>query len=438
MVFPVVDGMRSLELGNPGPMRQRLNQLVLAGAKVATFGLLTEYIDEPTEHVGEHLALLDDAGARIATVEVVASVTLPAGAVTWDMVEAEGEGDGTVAEWRAGHADFWATEGVTLTDATELHWIRFRLVDPRPPVLRSTAGDLGLPEGFRHRYTGKVRELFETPTGELLFVASDRISAYDWVLPTEIPGKGAVLTAMSRWWFAQLADIVDNHMTAEPPPPSVAERAMVCRPLDMLPVECVARGYLSGSGLADYRRTGAVCGNPLPAGLVDGSQLPEPIFTPATKAELGEHDENVDFAAVTRTVGHADAELLRDLTLACYRRGEELARERGIILADTKFEFGRMKVPPQDAAAIRNTAIVLADEVLTPDSSRFWPADRWDPGQPGGQPSYDKQYVRDWLTSPEAAWDRQGPPPPLPQEVVARTRDLYLQALRQLTGRDLG
>jgi phosphoribosylaminoimidazole-succinocarboxamide synthase len=284
--------------------------------------------------------------------------------------------------------------------------------------------------GYEHIYSGKVRDLYRAPDGALLFVASDRISAYDWVLPTTIPDKGAILTALSLWWFERVADLVGNHVLSTDVPAEVAGRAMLCRPLDMFPVECVARGYLTGSGLVEYRRTGEVCGVPLPAGLVDGSRLPEPIFTPATKAELGTHDENVDFATVAASVGAADAEQLRRLTLAVYGRAEAIARERGIIVADTKFEFGRPAGQP-------DAPILLADEVLTPDSSRFWPADAWQPGRPGGQPSYDKQYVRDWLTSPASGWDRTGSdaPPALPHEVVARTRELYVRAYEQLTGR---
>lgn len=433
MSFPVVDGLRSLELGTPGEMRSRLNALVLAGRKVATFGLVTEYRDEgePHEHVGERLALLDDAGTRVATVEVVDVRPTRVGEVTWAMVEAEGEGDASVADWRAGHDRFWQGEGEPpLADDTELLWFRFRVVDPVLPTHRSTAGDLGLPEGYRGLYSGKVRDLFTTPDGALLFVASDRISAFDWVLPTEIPEKGAVLTQLSLWWFDRVGDLVGNHVLPGEVPSAVAARAMRCHPLDMLPVECVARGYLTGSGLVEYRQSGEVCGVALPEGLVDGSRLPEPIFTPATKAELGSHDENVDFETVAATVGPDDAAVLRDTTLAIYQRAEAIARERGIILADTKFEFGRAKGDPR-------APILLADEVLTPDSSRFWPADQWRPGRPGGQPSYDKQYVRDWLTSPESGWDRGGstPPPPLPDAVVARTRDLYIQAYEQLTGR---
>ncbi|MEO8107750.1 MAG: phosphoribosylaminoimidazolesuccinocarboxamide synthase [Actinomycetes bacterium] len=274
-------------------------------------------------------------------------------------------------------------------------------------------------------YSGKVRDLYEYPDGSLLFVASDRMSAYDWVLPTTIPDKGRILTAMTIWWFEQLADLVPNHLLSVEVPDAVAGRSMVTQRLDMFPVECVARGYLTGSGLTDYQAYGAVCGNALPDGLVDGSRLPEAIFTPATKADLGEHDENVDFEAVVKTVGEDDAEALRALTLRVYARAESIARERGIIVADTKFEFGRHP---------DTSEIVLADEVLTPDSSRFWPVDLWQPGH--AQPSFDKQYVRDWLTSPTSGWDRGSgdTPPPLPDAVVEQTRAKYVEAYERLTG----
>jgi phosphoribosylaminoimidazole-succinocarboxamide synthase len=280
--------------------------------------------------------------------------------------------------------------------------------------------------GVRPAYSGKVRDLYEYPDGRLLFVASDRMSAYDWVLPTTIPDKGRILTEMTLWWFEQLGDLVPNHLLSLEVPEAVAGRSMVTQRLHMFPVECVARGYLTGSGLTDYQATRSVCGNPLPAGLVDGSRLPEPIFTPATKAELGEHDENVDFNAVVDTVGLEDAEALRSLTLQVYSKAEVVARERGIIVADTKLEFGRNPLTAE---------IVLADEVLTPDSSRFWPADLWEPGHP--QPSFDKQYVRDWLTSPASGWDRHSgePPPPLPDDVVEQTRAKYVEAFERLTGR---
>ncbi len=292
--------------------------------------------------------------------------------------------------------------------------------------------------GYTHEYSGKVRDLYRAPDGALLFVASDRISAYDWVLPTTIPDKGAILTQLSLWWFDQLADLVGNHVLSTDVPTAVEGRAMLCRALSMFPVECVARGYLTGSGLVEYRATGQVCGVALPDGLVDGDRLPEPIFTPATKADLGDHDENVDFAAVVATVGETDAQELRRLTLAVYGRAEAVARDRGLILADTKLEFGR---PTGDdvrgTGAGTEVGILLADEVLTPDSSRFWPAEAWQPGRPGGQPSYDKQFVRDWLTSPASGWDRHSgeAPPALPSEVVEGTRALYVQAYERLTGR---
>lgn len=282
-------------------------------------------------------------------------------------------------------------------------------------------------DGWKHVYSGKVRDLYEPldGSGTVLVVASDRISAYDHVLSTPVPDKGRILTGLSLWWFERLADLVPNHVVSLDVPAAVAGRAMICTRLEMYPVECVARGYLTGSGLTEYRAARAVCGVPLPAGLEDGSRLPEPIFTPATKAELGEHDENVTFEQVAATIGADDASRLRVLTLAVYRRAEELARERGIVLADTKLEFGR------DAAG----AVVLGDEVLTPDSSRFWPADGWRPGR--AQPSFDKQFVRDWLTSAASGWDRASdtPPPPLPDEVVARTRARYVEAYERLTGR---
>ncbi len=279
-------------------------------------------------------------------------------------------------------------------------------------------------EGARHLHSGKVRDLYELADGNLLMVASDRISAYDVVLSPTIPDKGEILTRMSLWWFDQLSDLTPNHVLSTDVPPEVSGRAVVCERLDMVPVECVARGYLAGSGLVDYRRDGAVCGVELPAGFVEGSRLPAAIFTPATKADLGEHDENVPYAAVVETVGDDVAAELRALTLALYSRGEATARQRGIIVADTKVEFGRRF----------DGTLVLADEVLTPDSSRFWPADRWRPGR--SQPAYDKQRVRDWLTSPAADWDRAAgsPPPELPPSVVEQTRATYVEAYERLTG----
>jgi phosphoribosylaminoimidazole-succinocarboxamide synthase len=282
-------------------------------------------------------------------------------------------------------------------------------------------------EGLAHVHSGKVRDLYRTPDGNLVMVASDRISAFDYVLDSVIPDKGRILLAMSMWWFDQLADLVPNHVISIDDaviPTEWRGRALLCRSLDMVPVEAVARGYLTGSGLLDYRATGAVCGIDLPAGLVDGDKLPEPIFTPASKAALGEHDENVSYAAVEAQVGAETAAELRDLTLRIYARASEIAGQRGILLADTKFEFGR------DAEG----TLVLGDEVLTPDSSRFWPADLWEPGR--AQPSYDKQYVRDWLLSAESGWDRHSgdAPPALPDDVVAATRARYVEAYERLTG----
>ena len=279
-------------------------------------------------------------------------------------------------------------------------------------------------DGAVHVHSGKVRDLYELPEGRLLMVASDRISAFDHVLETTIPDKGAVLTRMSLWWFDQLEPVVANHVLSTDVPAAVQGRAVVCERLDMFPVECVARGYLTGSGLLDYRATGEVCGIPLPDGLEDGSRLPEPLFTPATKAALGDHDENVSYDEVARVIGPDEAARLRQLTLQVYAHAELLARERGILLADTKLEFG----------ARADGTVVLADEVLTPDSSRFWPAADWQPGRP--QRSFDKQVVRDWLTSPASGWDRASgePPPPLHADVVERTRSSYLEAYQRLTG----
>ncbi|WP_188113318.1 phosphoribosylaminoimidazolesuccinocarboxamide synthase [Nocardioides humilatus] len=281
--------------------------------------------------------------------------------------------------------------------------------------------------GARHVHSGKVRDLYELTegphAGKLLMVASDRLSIFDFVLETTIPDKGEILTRTSLWWFDQLKDLVPHHIVSTDVPAEVAGRAVICDNLAMYPVECVARGYLTGSGLLDYNASGEVCGIALPPGLVDGSRLPAPIFTPATKADLGDHDENVSYDAVVTTVGPEIAAQLRDLTLAVYGRAEQIARERGIILADTKFEFGD-----------RGGEMVLADEVLTPDSSRYWPADQWEPGRT--QPSYDKQIVRNWALSAESGWDKASgeAPPPLPQEVIDRTRSRYVEAYELLTG----
>jgi phosphoribosylaminoimidazole-succinocarboxamide synthase len=285
-------------------------------------------------------------------------------------------------------------------------------------------------EGATHLHSGKVRDLYRLDDGHLLMVASDRISAYDFVLDSTIPDKGEILTRMSLWWFAQLADLVPHHVLSTDVPEQVKGRAVVCEELAMYPVECVARGYLTGSGLLDYQARGEVCGIKLPQGLLDGSRLPEPVFTPATKAALGDHDENVSFEAVVGDVGPEVAVRLRELTLAVYARAEGIARERGIILADTKLEFGSRL----DHDGRLSGDIVLADEVLTPDSSRFWPADEWEPGR--AQASYDKQIVRNWLTSPASGWDRSSGdrPPPLPEEIVERTRSRYVEAFELLTG----
>ncbi len=272
---------------------------------------------------------------------------------------------------------------------------------------------------------GKVRRLYRLPDqpGRLLMVATDRISAYDHVLTPGVPGKGAILTSMSLWWFDQLADIVDNHLVGLDVPAEVAGRAMVVEELDMFPVECVVRGYLTGSGWAEYQGHRSVCGIRLPDGLQVRSRLEEPIFTPAVKAPRGEHDENIDYLRLVKLVGPEVAAQLRSLSLQIYQRAEEIARKRGIILADTKFEFGRRA----------DGTIVLADEVLTPDSSRFWDAESWQPGK--GADSFDKQYVRDWLTK-ESGWDRASDqePPALPDEVVKATSRRYEEAWARLTG----
>jgi phosphoribosylaminoimidazole-succinocarboxamide synthase len=281
--------------------------------------------------------------------------------------------------------------------------------------------------GLVHLHTGKVRDLYQNEAGDLVMVASDRMSAFDWVLQTEIPDKGRVLTQLSLWWFDKLADLVPNHVLSTELPPGApadwAGRTLICKSLRMMPVECVARGYLTGSGLTEYNESRTVCGLGLPEGLTDGSELPGPIFTPATKAAVGEHDENVSYEEVARQVGAESAAQLRQATLAVYSRARDIARARGIILADTKFEFG-----------YEGDTLILADEVLTPDSSRFWPADQWEPGH--AQPSFDKQFVRDWLTSSESGWVRasEQPPPPLPQIVTDATRAKYIEAYERLTG----
>ena len=287
-----------------------------------------------------------------------------------------------------------------------------------------SAGPVGALPGLRHLYSGKVREIYQADDGVLLLVASDRISAFDYVLETPIPDKGKILTRLSEWWFARLGDIVPNHLVTAPVPPELAGRTMACRPLQMVPVECVARGYLTGSGLTDYRRDGAVAGVILPPGLTDGSPLPAPLFDPDSKAPQGQHDENLTRSELTALVGQDTAAELERITLAVYQRGADVAAGRGIIVADTKIELGF-----DDAGVLR-----LADEVLTPDSSRFWPAESWQPGR--SQISYDKQFVRDWLTSRESGWDRNGgeAPPPLPDRVIEQTRQTYVTAYERITG----
>lgn len=279
---------------------------------------------------------------------------------------------------------------------------------------------------YRHLASGKVRELYRIDDDHLLFVASDRISAYDFVLGTPIPDKGRILTAMSVFYFGLLD--TPNHLAGPPDDPripaEVLGRALVVHSLDMMPVECVARGYLTGSGLLDYQATGAVCGIALPPGMVEASRFDHPLFTPATKAEMGAHDENISFDRVVGLVGATRAEQLRDLTLDIYNRAADHARGRGVILADTKFEFG----------VDRDGRLVLADEVLTPDSSRYWPADTYREGVV--QPSFDKQFVRNWLTGPESGWDRNGdtPPPPLPRDIADATRERYIEAYERISG----
>jgi phosphoribosylaminoimidazole-succinocarboxamide synthase len=267
--------------------------------------------------------------------------------------------------------------------------------------------------GWTHLRTGKVRDLYTNDKNELLIVASDRISAFDWVLPTEIPNKGKLLTQISLFWFELLSDIVPNHVISTDVPATVVGRAVIAKPLQMFAIECVARGYLTGSGWVEYKSNQEVCGNKLPAGLTDGSKLPESIFTPATKAEIGDHDININFAQAAEIVGKEDATELKRLTLALYERAKEYAALKDIILVDTKFEFGR------DASG----TITLGDEALTPDSSRFWDQDRT---------SFDKQYLRDYLAN---VWDKESEPPTIPQEIVEKTAARYEEALFRLTGK---
>ena len=287
--------------------------------------------------------------------------------------------------------------------------------------------------GYTHVYSGKVRDLYAPVEADgtvvpdrLLLVASNRLSAYDWMMSPEIPDKGAVLTRLSLWWFDQLSDLVPNHVVSTDVPDEVADRAVLVRKLDMLKVEAIARAYLTGGGLEEYREKGSVSGVELPDGLVDGSKLPQPVFTPTTKAPVGQHDLPMTPAEVDAELGPEVAGEVSRLTRAILARGNEIASARGILIADTKVEFG---VSPDGSGGL-----VLADEVLTPDSSRFWPADLWEPGHP--QPSYDKQFVRDWLTSDASGWDRKSgeAPPELPQDVVEQTRAKYVEAYERLTG----
>jgi phosphoribosylaminoimidazole-succinocarboxamide synthase len=275
---------------------------------------------------------------------------------------------------------------------------------------------------LEHLSSGKVRDIYAVGEDRLLLVASDRISTYDVVHPTPIPDKGKVLTGLTAFWLERTGGICPNHLiSCTDVPEEFRGRAMLVERLEMAPVECVVRGYITGSGWKDYQATGAVCGIELPEGLRESDQLPEPIFTPATKAEVGDHDENVDFDRAAEIIGDRELlEELRRLSIAVYELGAAHARERGIILADTKFEFGRRS----------DGTIVLGDEVLTPDSSRFWPADGYEPGH--GQPSFDKQYVRDWASG--SGWDKTPPAPALPDDVIARTRELYVDAYERITG----
>ena len=275
-------------------------------------------------------------------------------------------------------------------------------------------------DGWTHFQSGKVRDLHRDANGEILLVASDRISAYDWIMPTVIPDKGAILTKLSLFWFEKLSEITSHHVISNEVPAAVKGRAIICKPLTIFPVECVVRGYLAGSGWVEYQKNSEVCGVPLISGLLDGSKLAEPIFTPATKAAVGDHDENISLEQAKEIVGEEIGEELSARSIKIYNFANEFARERGIIIADTKFEFGR------DESGV----IHLADEVLTPDSSRFWPLSSWKPGST--QLSYDKQFLRDWLTA--SGWDRSSPPPELPEEIVEKTRERYLEAYFTITG----
>lgn len=293
---------------------------------------------------------------------------------------------------------------------------------PRRPcgiVPGVTSADNDAPQ-FTLEHSGKVRDVYAAGENELLLVASDRISVYDVVLPTPVPDKGAILTKLSLWWFDQLADLLPNHVISTEVPAEFAGRAIRVRRLKMVPVECIARGYLVGLGLEQYRESGAVCGVPLPPGLVEADKLAHPIFTPTTKESVGVHDAPMTFAEVAELLGGDVAEELRQVTLAVYRRGAALAAERGVLVADTKLELGWSN----------DGSLVLADEVLTPDSSRFWPSDEWQPGR--AQHSYDKQYVRDWAAG--TGWDKRAPGPEVPEDVIAATRARYVEVYERLTG----
>ncbi len=274
--------------------------------------------------------------------------------------------------------------------------------------------------GWTHLRTGKVRDLYSNDKNEILLVASDRVSAFDWVMPTAIPNKGAVLTQLSLFWFELLEDIIPNHIISVDVAAVVEDRAVIVQPLQMFDIECVARGYLTGSRSSEYQSNSAVCGNSLPSGLLDGSKLPTTIFTPATKAAVGDHDINIDFETTVQSIGADDAIALKDLTTRLYNTAADFAQERGIILADTKFEFGRNA----------KGEIILGDEALTPDSSRFWELSTWSPG--GAQASFDKQFLRDYLVS--SGWDRYSPPPEIPEEIVEKTSLRYEEAFYRLTG----
>lgn len=407
-----------------GAIGPELQDQVLSGDRVAIF------VREPNRAwlPGEKFRLLDRDNDVIMSAEIMDVAATSVATATWAQVEAEGSTVVSLADWQAKALTPTEAETDAVDPISPMTWLRFKVLDPRLPLPpRPTAGDLELPEGYRHAYSGKVRDLFATPDHNLLVVASDRISAYDWVLPSPIPDKGAILTQMSLWWFDQLADIVPNHVLSTEVPARVRGRAVICETLQIYPVECVVRGYLAGSGLADYQQSGEICGVPLPEGLVEGDALAEPIFTPATKAVIGEHDENISLEQMQHTVGRDTATQLREMSLKVYELAEQIARQQGILVADTKFEFGHRA---------DGSGAILADEVLTPDSSRFWPLDKWQPGR--SQPSFDKQFARDWLTSAESGWSRSSgePPPPLPEHIVEQTAERYRQAYRQLVGSD--